>query len=500
MRFPRLAYNTISAAGAVLALIATIVFGVLFLISLFLGEPNPYLGIVLYLFIPLFVLAGLLLIPVGMLRHYRRIKRGVAAAEATWPRLDLNLKSHRNATLVFLVSLVVFLLISAVGAYQGYHYTESVKFCGETCHPVMLPEITAYHNSSHARVKCVDCHIGSGAGWYAKSKLSGAYQVYATLANLYPRPIPTPISNLRPAQETCEQCHWPERFFGAQQIQFNHYMYDDSSSHWPINMLIKVGGGDPRTGQTSGIHWHMNIGAKVEYIARDQKRMDIPWVRVTDLTTGRVTVYQNQAAPLSTEEIAAATPRRMDCMDCHNRPSHNYHSPDEEVDRLLLTGQIDPSLPAVKRVAVEAMSAQYETTDEALRGIANYMTEFYREQHADLYQTRRATVDEAIVATQQAFSGSIFPEMKAKWSEYPDHIGHLYFPGCMRCHEGTHVSEEGQTLSRECHTCHSIIAQGTGERRQISATEEGLDFEHPEDIADAWKETGCYECHAGTHP
>jgi hypothetical protein len=500
MRFPRLAYNTVSAAGAVLALIATIVFVVLFLISLFLGEPNPYLGIVLYLIIPFFVLAGLVLIPAGMLRHYRRIKRGVAADEAAWPRLDLNQKSHRNATLVFLVSLVVFLLISAVGAYQGYHYTESVKFCGETCHPVMLPEITAYHNSSHARVKCVDCHIGSGAGWYAKSKLSGAYQVYATLANLYPRPVPTPISNLRPAQETCEQCHWPERFFGAQQIQFNHYMYNDSSSHWPINMLIKVGGGDPKTGQTSGIHWHMNIGAKVEYIARDEKRMDIPWVRVTDLTTGRVTVYQNQAAPLSAEEIAAATPRRMDCMDCHNRPSHNYHSPDEEVDRLLLTGQIDASLPAVKRVAVEAMSAEYETTDVALRGIANYMTEFYREQHADLYQTRRVAVDAAIVATQQAFSANIFPEMKAKWSEYPDQIGHFSFPGCMRCHEGTHVSEEGLTLSRECHTCHTIIAQGEGERRQISTTEEGLDFEHPEDIGEAWKETGCYECHAGTQP
>jgi len=435
-----------------------------------------------------------------MLRHHRRIKRGVAEADAAWPRLDLNLKSHRNATLVFLVCSIIFLLLSGVGAYQGYHYTESVNFCGETCHPVMLPEITAYHNSSHARVKCVDCHIGSGAGWYAKSKLSGAYQVYATLANKYPRPISTPISNLRPAQETCEQCHWPERFFGAQQIQFNHYMYNDSSSHWPINMLIKVGGGDPKTGQTAGIHWHMNIGVKVEYIARDEKRMDIPWVRVTDLTTGRVTVYQNEAAPLSADEIAVATPRRMDCMDCHNRPSHNYNSPDQEVDRMLLTSQADRTLPSIKRVAVEAMAAPYETTDDALRGIANYMTEFYRENHDDVYQTRRGAVDQAIVATQAAFSRSLFPEMKVRWAEYPDHIGHFNFPGCMRCHEGTHKSEEGLVLSRECHTCHTIIAQGTGERQQISATEQGLDFVHPEDIGDAWTETGCWECHSGTQP
>jgi len=476
------------------------VFVVLFLISLFLGEPNPYLGIILYLLIPLFAMTGLVLIPIGMLRRYRRIKRGLAAEDAAWPTLDLNKPSHRHATFGFIVVTVVFLLISGVGAYQSYHYTESDKFCGETCHPVMKPENTAYHNSSHARVKCVDCHIGSGAGWYAKSKISGAYQVYATLANKFPRPIVTPITNLRPAQETCEQCHWPERFFGAQQVQFNHYMYNSESSHWPINMLIKVGGGDPQTGQTSGIHWHMNIGVKVEYIARDTKRLDIPWVRVTDRATGRVTVYQNEEKPLTPEELAAATPRRMDCMDCHNRPSHNYNSPDEEVDLLLLTERADRTLPDIKRVAVEAMAADYATTEEALRGIANYMTDYYRQNYAELYKDRRAEVDRAILATQDAFSRSLFPEMKVRWSEYPDHIGHFHFPGCMRCHEGSHKSAEGLVLSHECHTCHAIISQGTGDRRQIATTEDGLEFEHPEDIGDAWKEVGCYECHSGVKP
>lgn len=500
MRFPRLAYNTVSAVGAVLAMVAAIIFVVLFLVATAVGDSNPYLGIILYMVTPAFLTMGLMIIPLGMWRRFRKLKRGEEIPETAWPLLDLNRKTHRNATLLFIIGTIFFLLVSAMGAYHSYHYTESDKFCGETCHPVMLPEHTAYYNSSHARVKCVDCHIGSGVGWYAKSKLSGAYQVYATLADVFPRPIPTPISNLRPAQETCEQCHWPERFFGAQQRQFNHYMYDDTSTHWPINMLIKTGGGDPKTGQTAGIHWHMNIGVDVEYIARDERRMDIPWVRVTDHTTGRITVYQNTDEPLTEEELADATPRKMDCMDCHNRPAHNYNSPDHEVDVQILTGRIDRTLPEVKRVAVEAMSAEYETRDEAIVEIANEMTAYYRDQWPDLYDSRRVAIDQAIVSTQEAFTRSIFPEMKVNWAAYPDHIGHLEFPGCMRCHEGLHESDDGNVLSRDCRTCHTIIAQGSGDRHEVSYSEDGLDFVHPEDIDEAWTEMGCYECHSGTQP
>lgn len=483
-----------------MALVAAIVFVTVFVISLFLETQNPYVGILLYLIIPVIIITGLVLIPLGMVRRNRRIKKGMDNAEAAWPKLDLNLKSHRNATLIFLVGSIVFVLLSAVGAYQGYHYTESVEFCGETCHPVMLPEITAYHNSSHARVKCVDCHIGSGAGWYARSKLSGAYQVYATLADKYPRPIPTPVANLRPAQQTCEQCHWPERFFGGVRMEFNHYMYDDSSTHWPISMLVKVGGGDPATGVASGIHWHMNIGADVEYIARDEKRLDIPWIRVTDKTSGKVTVYKNENSPLSAEEVAQATPRKMDCMDCHNRPSHNYLSPDEEMDRVLLASKADRGLPSIKRVSVEAMTAAYETTDEAMQGVASHINDYYRENLGDGFAAQQASVNQAVASTQDAFRRSQFPEMKVRWSEYPDHVGHFNFPGCMRCHSGSLKSEDGRVVTRDCNACHTIMAQGSGDRRQIATSEAGLEFVHPEDIGDAWKETACYECHSGSQP
>jgi nitrate/TMAO reductase-like tetraheme cytochrome c subunit len=500
MKLPRLAYNFLSSVGIAIAILSALTMVVLFSVSLLSEATNPYLGIVLYLVGPAVLFLGLVLIPAGMIWQARRERRLGVEAAALWPRLDLNVARQRRATMVFLLGLVGFLLVSAVGSYQAYHFTESNQFCGQTCHGVMHPEFIAYQNSSHARVKCVDCHIGSGAGWYAKSKLSGAYQVYATLTDKYPRPIPTPIANLRPAQETCEQCHWPERFFGAQQRQFNHYMYDSANTHWPINMLVKTGGGDPKTGQTSGIHWHMNIAVKVEYIARGERRQEIPWIRVTDQVTGRVTEYMNSDDPLSDEELATASRRRMDCMDCHNRPSHNYYSPDHQIDVAILTGRIEATLPHIKRVAVEAMAAEYESAEAAREGIADAITRYYREKWPGVYSARRVDVDQAILAAQEAYSRSIFPVMKVNWSAYPDDIGHFIYPGCMRCHDGKHKSEDGLTLTADCRTCHVILSQGSGERAQVATSEEGLEFEHPEDIGEAWRETGCFECHTGVQP
>ncbi len=502
MRFPKSTYNLVSAVGAILALVATLTFVVLFTVIIVTAETNPYTGIVLYMVTPLFLFSGLAMIPIGMWRYHRRLKRGEAEEDYVWPHLDLNRPRHRRAMAWFAILTVALLLLTGVGAYGTYHFTESNAFCGKTCHNVMHPEYIAYEHSSHARVKCVDCHIGSGAGWYAKSKISGAYQVYAVLANKYPKPIPTPIRNLRPAQETCEQCHWPERFFGAQQRQFNHYMYNDSSTHWPINMLIKVGGGDPKTGQTAGIHWHMNIGVDVEYIHRDEQRLDIPWIRITDHTTGRVTVYEDEEDPLTPEEVAAATPRGMDCMDCHNRPSHKYRSPDDQIDLAILTGQISRELPEIKQMAVEAMILDHETETDVNTRIANFITDYYRQEYPELYDSQRlrVAVSDAVVATQDAFHRSIFPDMKVSWAEYPDHIGHFQVPGCMRCHDGNHTSKEGLSLTHDCKACHAIMSQGSGDRAEVSTTPEGLDFVHPEDIGEAWTEMGCYECHSGVQP
>ncbi|MCB1032509.1 MAG: NapC/NirT family cytochrome c, partial [Acidobacteria bacterium] len=319
--FPQLTYNWITALGAVLALVSGVTLGVLLVVVFSLEDNvNPYFGIFLYTLGPPVLVLGLLLIPIGMVREWRRLKReGIRPEKARWPAIDLNRPAHRNFFLVFVVGGLIFVVISAVGTYGTYHFSESVTFCGTTCHEVMEPEYVSYQYSPHSRISCSECHVGSGANWYVKSKLSGAYQVWATLRNIYPRPIPTPIESLRPAQQTCEQCHWPERMIGSQQRSFYHVMYDEESTEWPIDMLLKTGGGDPKSGHAAGIHAHMNIAVEVHYIARDERRQDIPWIEVADPTTGRVTVYEDSENPLTEEEKASAVKRRMDCMDCHNR-------------------------------------------------------------------------------------------------------------------------------------------------------------------------------------
>lgn len=498
LRLPRLAYNKITLSGAFLALVAAIMMAFFLLFRSQSHDANPYLGILVYMVLPPILVLGLLIIPLGMFRQKKIIERG-GTEMPQWPMVDLGNPTHRNAFTVFVVGTIFFVLLSVVGGYQAFHFTESVEFCGTTCHEVMKPEHVAYQASPHARVPCVKCHVGPGAGWYARSKLSGAYQVYATARNIYPRPIPTPIHNLRPAKDVCEQCHWPQKFFGDQQKAFDHYMYDDENTHWPILMTLKTGGGNLTGDDATGIHWHMNISATVEYIARDHERQEIPWVRVTDLNTGKVNVYQDEEDPLSEEEIAAAEPRTMDCVDCHNRPSHNYHSPDFLVDRVIHAGHVNAVLPEIKRVAVELMSDDYETEDEALSAIDSGLREFYEENYPDVLEDHAAALGNAIAAVQMEFSRNMFPEMKVRWSEYPDNIGHFIFPGCMRCHNGNHVSEEGRVISHDCSTCHTINAQGKEGLYQVASSLQGLEFLHP-DGDDDWRDTACHECHEGVEP
>ncbi len=499
LRLPRLAYNKLSFAGAIIAVITAILIILLLALESVEGGSNPYVGIFVFMVLPPVLVFGLVLIPFGMWRQKKRIQKYGNDIVPQWPRIDLNLRPHRNAFFVFLFGTLFFALISIVGGYHAFHFTESVTFCGTTCHVVMKPEHTAYQNSPHARVLCTECHVGSGANWYVKSKMSGLYQVYATLRNIYPTPIPTPIESLRPAAQTCEQCHWPEKFFGTQQRRFDHFMYDEGNTHWPISMLVKTGGGDPRITQTAGIHWHMNISVKMEYIARDERRNDIPWIRVTD-RDGRETIYQDEGSPLTEEEIRSASVRRMDCIDCHNRPSHKYNSPDHLVDLALLTRQIEPEIPGIKAVAVDAMNTEYETEPEALDGIAAQMLNHYAENEPEYLEANGPAIERAIAATQRAFSQNMFPEMKVRWDRYPDNLGHFIYPGCMRCHDGEHVNDSGDMISRDCRSCHNIILQGTGDRAEMATTADGLDFVHPEDIGEAWMEMECFECHSGTQP
>lgn len=499
-KLPPLLLNPISLMGILIALTSFIAIIILFFAHIFLAPDNPYIGIVTYLIFPIFLIIGLLIIPFGMFIERRQQLKRKEIKERRLPIIDFNQQDQRNAFILFLIVLIIFMILSAVGSYRAYVFTDSVVFCGKICHSIMHPEYITYMESPHARVSCAECHVGTGANWYAKSKLSGAYQVYATIAQKYPKPIPTPIKNLRPAQETCEQCHWPGQFFGGKQKIFTYYLSDEENTKYEINMLMKVGGGNPKSSETSGIHWHMNIQNKIEFISTDNKNKIIPWIRSTNLLTGEVKTFTDEENPLSEELLSKSKSHVMDCMDCHNRPTHIFKSPSLSVNEKILLNRINKSLPEVKYISVELLSDDYETTDIAVNTIAEEIWKFYRENYPKVFEKERDSIKQSIRELQEIYQRNIFPEMGVKWSVYPDHIGHLDFPGCYRCHDNKHITEYGDRLVNDCNQCHTILSQEIGGEKEETLDPKGIKFKHPVDIGDDWKLVGCYECHTGLNP
>ena len=385
------------------------------------------------------------------------------------------------------------LIFSAFGSFKAYEYTDSDQFCGTMCHSVMSPEYTAYEYSPHARVGCAKCHIGPGAGWFVRSKLSGAYQVYATIFNKYPKPIPTPIENLRPAQETCEQCHWPKHFYSEKAMKGTYFLSDEKNTRWILDLLIKIGGGNIEAGPTSGIHWHMNIANELVYIAMDSQRQTIPWIRSRN-SEGKVTVYRSIDSPLSDEQLHTLKTRRMDCIDCHNRPTHIYHPPARSINHVMSLGWIDPTLPNVKSVSLKALETPYSTKQKGLDSIKFMIEEYYQTTYPELVKEKQDTIARVVAEVQRIFKRNYFPEMNVNWLKFPDNIGHMYYPGCFRCHDGKHVSDNGKVLSRNCNECHTILAQQF-EKEGLRISLNGIEYKHPVDIGDAWKETNCSDCH-----
>lgn len=481
--------NPISLAGIALVIVSLANIFLFVLIDAIAAKSSPYIGILAYMVSPGFLALGLLLILVGVLIERRK----KVVATAFYPVVDLNDHAQRSAVISFVSFLVVFVVVSAGGSYKAYEYTDSVQFCGQLCHTVMNPEFTAYQLSPHARVACVDCHVGSGATWYVKSKLSGARQVYAATFNTFPRPIPTPVHNLRPAQDTCEQCHWPKKFYGGQLKVFTHYANDEKNTLRQVRMLIKTGGGDPATGAPEGIHWHMNIANKIDYVAADEKRQTIPYVHVEDMQ-GRVIEYYAKDSPLSKDQIAKAPRHHMDCVDCHNRPTHIYVSPDQAVDQSLLARRIDPSLPFIKQQAVTVLTATYTTTDAATQAIATGLQDFYEKKYPDVARAKELEIRNAVTEVQQIFKRTTFPEMKLNWQTHPNNLGHYYFNGCFRCHDGQHVSADGRVISKDCNQCHTLMTETEG-TTSVAATALPA-FQHPVDIGDL-TQVNCSDCHTG---
>jgi nitrate/TMAO reductase-like tetraheme cytochrome c subunit len=474
--------NWISAIGAVIAAGALFSFALLVWMDLTGSNKNPYLGIFTYLVAPGFLILGLATVFFGAWAQRRWAIKHAATMPDKW-RLDFTNPTQRRLLMLFGLGGVGFLLLSAFGSYQTYHYAESNQFCGQVCHSAMNPEYTTYQRGAHARVACVECHVGSGAAAFVQAKLNGTRQLIGFTLDNYRRPIPTPVHNLRPARETCEKCHWPDKFHGNVELTFDHFLSKRTNEDYSVRLLMHVNSGRPG-GPAGGIHWHVNPDSSVEYYAADEKRQDIVWMRVTNNKEGSSRIYRNETFK---GEPPAGSIRQMDCIDCHNRPAHVYPTANDSVEHSMASGALSLKLPSIKRTAVQAMIQEDITTSADAAG---KIAEFIRGKYKDNPDTPAA-----IAEVQRIYAGSIFPERKADWRVYPNNIGHKDWPGCFRCHDDKHKTASGETVrASDCNSCHTIISQGKGDEMSL-VTAAGLKFAHPGGEYD--EELTCADCHNG---
>ncbi len=449
--------NRLSQVGVVLTTTSAITLVSFYTTDFFGVHVSPYWGIIGFLMLPAVFVFGLLLIPLGIWLRYRSEKRaGLLPTE--YPRIDFGDSRLRETVLFILVMTGINTALFLTATYRGVHYMDSVQFCGQTCHSVMQPEYTAYLNSPHARVPCVECHIGPGAPWFVRSKLSGAYQVLSVNFNLYSRPIPTPIENLRPSRETCEQCHWPLKFVGDRMVVKTNFAEDETNSQTKTVLLMHIGGLDPLTLQPRGNHGvHLQPGSRIQYLPADHARQEIPYVRYQK-PDGEVLEFVSSEKPI--DELRRGELRVMDCMDCHNRPTHTFQVPDAAVNQALAAGVVDPSLPWIRKQSLALLQKDYPSQAEAAQNILQQLREFYRSQYPDVFNSSRAQrIDESAQALAGIYQRNIFPQMKIGWGTYPNNIGHTAFPGCFRCHDGSHSTPDGsKSIPGDCSTCHSLLA------------------------------------------
>jgi hypothetical protein len=490
-------HNSVSYFGLLFILISLLLIVSFLLISFTLSRPSPYLGIFTYMVFPGLLSLGILVSFYGIYRESNR-RRMAAKEELRFPVLDLNKPRQRRLFSYFFVGGFMLLILLSVIGYRAYHFTDSVMFCGRVCHSVMKPEYTAYLNSPHARVPCVDCHVGSGVSWYVKSKISGVPQVFATLADTYPRPIQAPIKNLRPARETCEECHWPKKFYGAKLAQIPHFHYDQKNTPEQITLLIKTGGGGGGPGTNAGIHWHMIIENQIYFKATDRTLQHIPWIKLV-LPDGSARIYQDRQSRLGDEEINKLPIHLMDCMDCHNRPTHLFPSPETTVNASMAGREISPSLPWIKKLAVDALVQNYKDPQNAFQGIRNTIQGTYAKNFPEVLKTRKAEVDQAIQAIYTIYQETVFSGMKVNWATYANNIGHRQWPGCFRCHDDRHFTPEGKVLSKSCTLCHTMPQRGPLLPLGITAPISTENW-HQWPLQGKHAEILCNQCHKAGYP
>jgi hypothetical protein len=453
---------------------------------------HPYADLVIWLILPALVLLGVVLTIVGFRRERRKIREGTGA-ERRFLVADFNNPKHRKTAVVLLTGFLLLSLLYAFSGYKAYEFTESETFCGMMCHRVMGPEFKSHAYWVHAEIACVDCHVGPGAKYFLLYKLKGTRQLFDVIFDRYPRPIPTPVADLRPAEAVCEHCHGPEYQINQRLESRTYFLADKQNTRGTINLLLHMGKAELTTQQPPRMHWHSSTTEEIVYSTSDKSRTVIPWIRVKRLD-GKERIYRSIESKISDAEAAKYGPRRMDCIDCHNRQGHPYNPPDVIMNRLLALQLVDPDLPEIKRVAVEALDAKYASEEDAHKRIESSIRDFFKTRYPAIYSNRNAAITFAIGALKSAYSRNYDPHMKVSWKNFPSNQGHLFSAGCFRCHDGKHRSDDGAVLSRDCTVCHLLIERvgGGGPDRAVFRV---MKYPHPVDIGNSWKDMLCHECH-----
>jgi hypothetical protein len=350
--------------------------------------------------------------------------------------------------------LGVLTVVVVAGGIYGWEYTNSPGFCGTTCH-TMPPQNTAYKTSPHANVTCEECHIGRASfGDQLTRKSQGLKEAYYQIFKLYELPIRAKA--LRPARDTCEKCHQPETFSDDSLRVLSRFADDLHNSESKIYLILKTGGGAKREGLGRGIHWH--IVNKVEFYPLDDLDQEIPYIRAYN-DDGTTTEYVDVESDFDKSKLDESRLVTMDCVTCHNRITHEFPFPAESVDVAMSRGQIDPGIPVIRKRAVEALSVDYPSRDDAFAAF-DKIEDYYKT--TDYYPGHGAQIRAAIQSLKDIYDRTVFHDQEIDWTTYPNNLGHIDSPGCFRCHDGKHLDDQQQAVRLECNVCHAVpVVAGT---------------------------------------
>ena len=431
----------ISMLGAALVTLAG--FSWLFVLPLNIngkGVSNPYIGLLLFIAIPIVFFGGLVLIPIGIALAKRKVVASLNEIE------DRRL-AWRRAGIFFAVMTVANVVIASQLSYRAVEQLDTVQFCGATCH-VMKPEFTAHAAMPpHQAVACASCHIAPGATGWLKAKMAGTNQLFAVMFNTFPRPIESAMENnkLVSSAETCEECHAREKPISPRLRVIPSYKDDEANTRTSTVLLMRV----------ATIHAaHLGPGIHIRYAAGDKKRQTIPWVEYTNQGATRSYLASGAKA----DSVRSLPTFDMQCVDCHNRASHAFELPERAVNQAMALGQIAPSLPSVKKESMELLKASYSSGDEAAQKIPGALSTFYLQKYPEAAAKQGVAIQAAGVALAAIYQRNVFPDLKVTWGTYPNNLGHTDDPGCFRCHDASHMTPDNKTIAQDCNACHQPVA------------------------------------------